>query len=111
MAATGVQPVQGKLLLVGGIHARDCGGFAAGGAVCYVICGRRCDVRSHPRLSPSPSSVERPSRLICAVPCDCAGMWMFERCYRQQADVLYKHELIIVTSGTFERKKGLSIQR
>jgi len=27
------------------------------------------------------------------------GMWVFERCYRQQADVQYKHDLIIVTSG------------
>ena len=78
-------------------------------AMSYAAGGAMCDLT--PRLSPSPSSVERPSRLICAVPCDCAGMWMFERCYRQQADVLYKHELIIVTSGTFERKKGLSIQR
>jgi len=44
-----------------------------------------------------------------------AGMWVYERCYRQQASVQYKHDLIMVTRGstdgsqlTWSTSKGLN---
>lgn len=29
-----------------------------------------------------------------------AGMWLFERCYRQQPDVLFQHQLLLTTKGS-----------